>query len=55
MSIGLVFWILMLLALLSWVGAWMNVDPRIGHVSGLLLWVLLALLGWHDFGAMIHS
>lgn len=61
MTLGLMFWILMLLWLvlgLYW--RW----PR-GPVSGpgvimpvagdLLLFILLLLLGWHAFGAPIHG
>lgn len=55
MSFGLLFWIIMLIWLLTWAGAWWNVDPRIGHVSSLILWILLALLGWHVFGPMVHA
>ena len=55
MSIGLLFWILMILWLLGWgyqrpwnvVGFGWGVD--------LLLFILLFLLGWHDFGFVIHA
>lgn len=52
--IGLWFWILMLIWLL--LGAWVNFprgDNRaFGPFGGsLLLFVLLALIGWHVFGS----
>ena len=58
MSMGILFWILMLL----WVifGFYWNYsgDPRVGRFGPggnmLLLMVLLALLGWAAFGAPIH-
>jgi hypothetical protein len=59
MTIGLAFWILMLIWLV-W-GFWSNWPsaggtPNYQFVGGnLLLFVLLALLGWHDFGAPIHG
>jgi len=55
MSIGMLYWLIMVVWLFSWFGVWWNNDPRIGYVSSLILWILLALLGWHDFGAMIHA
>lgn len=52
LSIGVVFWILMLLWLV--LGFWWNYTPGSsnyrpfgGHV---LLWFLLFLLGWAEFG-----
>ena len=56
MSFGLIFWILMLLWLLSILGSRFGwAIAQIGIVSDILLWVLLALLGWHVFGAMVHA
>lgn len=58
MSIGLVFWILMLIWLVfgSW-GIWNAPGPPGWPVLGsnLLLFVLLLLLGWHAFGPPIHA
>lgn len=53
MSLGLCFWILMLVSLFfggycCWKQGW----PA---VSGLLLWFLLLLLGWHSFGPPLHG
>jgi hypothetical protein len=53
MTIALLFWILMLFWLCF--GAWQNGAlgwPLGGH---LLLWVVIALLGWNVFGPMIHG
>lgn len=58
MSIALLFWIIMILWLLF--GLWSNWPAAPGSKFTLLgghivLWVLLALLGWKVFGAAIHS
>lgn len=54
MTIGLLFWILMLLWLV-WgiIQAWPNWQPFVG--GNLLLWVIIALLGWKVFGPMLHG
>jgi len=58
MTIGLLFWILMIIWLIfgiytSWPD-WRNNGPY--HAGGtLLLFILLFLLGWHDFGFPIHG
>ncbi len=58
MSIGLLFWILMIL----WVifGAWYRSTPAAFGPYGwagdwLLLFVLFALLGWRVFGPVLHG
>lgn len=53
MTIGLLFWILMLLWLFY--GVWFNWPswPPVG--SYILLWVIIALLGWRAFGPMVHG
>ena len=56
MSIGLLFWILMLLSLIFGWWHWSGGAGRYGRVGvNLLLIVLLALLGWKVFGAPIHG
>ena len=57
MSIGLLFWIIMIIWLFY--GFMYHSSPErfgpygwAGH--GLLLFVLFFLLGWHDFGFIIH-
>lgn len=59
MSIGLLFWVIMFVWLLF--GLWSN-WPAGGTTTGfrpvgglVILWILLALLGWRVFGAAIHS
>lgn len=54
MTIGLVFWILMLLWLVF--GLWTRWPLAFPAAGGdLLLFVLLLLLGWKVFGAPIHG
>lgn len=57
MPIGMLFWFLMLLWLF-W-GVWWNSPfqrTNYGFFGGhILLWVVIALLGWHDFGFPIHA
>ena len=57
MSIGLLFWILMILWFFSWASrTWApNQFPWAIHASDLLFFVLLFLLGWHNFGFVIHA
>lgn len=53
MSMGLMFWILMLFLLIfGFWSTWPNY-PLVGH--GLIVFLLLALLGWHSFGAPVHG
>lgn len=57
MTIGLPFWILMIIwlvfgFLVYWPAAGARLYPVGGH---LLLWILLALLGWKVFGPAIHG
>jgi hypothetical protein len=56
MTIGLLFWILMLLSLIfgwwNWRG---NAGPYGPVGNNLLLLVILALLGWKVFGAPIKG
>lgn len=54
MSFGLVYWILMLIWLVF--GIWSTwPTPTRAAGGNLLLFILLVLLGWHVFGAPIHS
>jgi hypothetical protein len=57
MSIGLLFWILMILWFFSWAGATWG-GPQYSwalHASSALLFVLLFLVGWKIFGFVIHE
>ena len=56
MTIGLAFWILMLLWFVFGVWQTWGPNPNFPVLGGnLLLFVLLALLGWHAFGPPIHT
>jgi hypothetical protein len=58
MSIALLFWVIMLVWLIFGVFTnWPKAPgqppwPIGGHI---ILWVLLALLGWAQFGAAVHK
>lgn len=56
MTLGLAFWILMLIWLvfgLAWHGGYVGTYGPMGGT--LLLFCLLALLGWHSFGPPLHG
>jgi hypothetical protein len=54
MTLGLAFWILMLLWLVLGVWSnWPNPNPRAAGGIGVLFF-LLVLLGWKVFGAPLH-
>lgn len=53
MTLGLAFWILMLIWLVF--GVWWNWPNQAVVGSNLLIFILLGLLGWHAFGAPIHG
>jgi hypothetical protein len=53
MTMGLLFWILMLLWLLF--GLWSHWPDYKPLGNSLLLFVLLLILGWKAFGAPIHG
>jgi hypothetical protein len=56
MSIGLLFWVLMVLWLVSWIGTrWGSITGPYVYASEFLFFVLLFLLGWHAFGFIIHA
>lgn len=56
MSIGLLFWVLMVMWIVSWVGTrWGGLAGPYLYASEFLFFVLLFLLGWHDFGFIIHQ
>lgn len=58
MTFGLAFWVLMLVWLVfsfAYNGAPARFGPY-GWAGGyILLFILFALLGWHDFGPPIHQ
>ena len=54
MSIGLLFWIIMVVGLLF--GLYTNrTSPLIWASNSLVLWILLALIGWKIFGPILHQ
>ena len=54
MSIGIAFWVIMILGLIF--GLYTNrATPMAWVGSSLIIWVLLALLGWRVFGPAIHN
>lgn len=57
MSIGLLFWVLMVLWFFSWLGNTYAPGqyPWTVHANSLLFFVLLFLLGWRAFGFVIHA
>lgn len=56
MSIGLLFWVLMILWLFSWASVrWGGLTGPYVYASELLLFTLLFLLGWKNFGFIIHA
>jgi len=54
MSMGSIFWTLMIIWLVLW-GAttWGPGAAQFGWAPNILLFVLLFLLGWHDFGFVV--
>ena len=57
MTMALLFWLLMVLWLVgyTWVGWPRDPATRPLFASSMLLWVLLALLGWGVFGSPIKG
>jgi hypothetical protein len=53
MPIGILFWMLMILWIIF--GTWNNWGNHYIIGGNLLLWILLALLGWHDFGFILQG
>ena len=58
MSIGSLFWILYVFCIVFgvYIGRGVPAEGRFNfYGSGLILWVLLFLLGWHCFGFVLHE
>lgn len=53
MGLGLLFWIIALVAVLF--GAWAPSNPRFAPWAPWPLFVLVLILGWHNFGPPIHQ
>ncbi len=55
MSIGLIFWMLMILWFVFWLmGRWQP-QPWSPVVNDVFLFILFFLLGWHAFGFVVHA
>jgi hypothetical protein len=55
MTIGLLFWVLMVIALIFGFVTRVGQFAAYGWGFNWLLWILLFLLGWHAFGFIIHQ
>lgn len=57
MSIGFIFWLLMILwFVFAMVGRWAPTSAPWGpYVNDVFLFILFFLLGWHEFGFVIHQ
>jgi hypothetical protein len=55
MPIGLLFWILMILWLISWIGTRWGPYTTYVYASEFLFFVLLFLLGWKEFGFILQG
>jgi hypothetical protein len=56
MPIGLIFWVLMLIWILSKFAVWRGIGgPYVLGVSEWLILVLFFLLGWHSFGFIVQG
>jgi hypothetical protein len=56
MGRGLIFWVIMLLLLLSLIGGFVGFgQPYIRQAGGFIDWALLALLGWDVYGPMVKG
>jgi hypothetical protein len=59
MPIGFWFWLIYVLCVLFTAWPWYTTRPHWWEAGGWFwLWVLIAILGWHDFGppwaALVH-
>jgi hypothetical protein len=55
MSVGFIFWLLWGLAFLSWLGTRWGPYTNFIYISEIFILALSFLLGWHDFGFIIHQ
>lgn len=55
MPIGLLFWILMILWMISWFSTRFGGYTSYVYASDLLFFVLIFLLGWHSFGFILQG
>ena len=58
MSMGLIFWVLMLLWFvfaMAWSWGWAPISSSGPWVNSVWLFILFLLLGWKVFGAPVHG
>ena len=56
MPIGLIFWVIMLLWIISVAGRhWGGPGYPWGIANDIIILILFFLLGWHAFGFIIHA
>jgi hypothetical protein len=56
MPIGLIFWVIMLLWIIAVFGRrWEQAPPWFAPASDIIILILFFLLGWHDFGFIVHN
>jgi hypothetical protein len=58
MDIGFIFWLIMLLAIIFYVGGWWGPyadHPYLPRFNGIWVFVLLFLLGWRIFGFIVRG
>lgn len=57
MSIGLLFWVIMVIWIISWFAtSWGGANwPWAAHANSFLFFILLFLLGWKTFGFIIQG
>lgn len=56
MPIGLIFWVIMLLWIIAVFGGRFvpNSPPWFAPAGDVIILILFFLLGWHDFGFIVH-
>jgi hypothetical protein len=54
MDMGLLFWIIMILCILSYIGAWSGWSGPWVYSNSIITLVLLGLLGWRVFGPILR-
>lgn len=55
MPIGLIFWVIMLFWIIAFAGVrWGGWTGPFSYASEFLILVLFFILGWHDFGFIVH-
>lgn len=55
MQIGMLFWLLMILSVLGWLGAFFWWPQYVGISGIVMLFVLVGLLGWKVFGPALRA